>query len=477
MTTKSIDIEHSETSPEHSLEENLPVDDTLNRKYDLRILPWLFLIYLCSFMDRASIGNAAIAGLFTDLKLQGKQYEIALALFFICYMIVDMPAAWIFKFVGPRLFLGLSILSFGICTVGLGFVKTASQLYAVRCLLGLFEGGLTPCLFLYLGLFYRRFDTQRRVAIFYISAPLSGAFGGLLASGLGEISVGNYNHWPWIFFIEGAFTILVSIASLILLPNFPSQCKFLSPEELARAKLRAGDSGDGTDHGLEKEKFSWRKARQGLLDWNTILLSLASIGTYCNVYAYSLFSPSIIKGFGYTTLHSQLLSVPPYIAAVISILITSHFSDRLRMRGPFMLGACGVQAIGWIIGVTAKGTGVRYFALFLCAIGAFSEIPPLTVWLSNNLHPHYARATGLSLSVTMGTIGGIITTFTYNPQTGNYVQLGMTSLSALCAGTLMWINFRENRLRARGGRDERLTDGKIPVHELGSRHPQFKLSL
>ena len=479
---KSIDIEHSEDmTVEQMLEQDLEVDKTLNKKYDLRILPFLFLIYLCSFMDRASIGNASIAGLFKDLKLQGQDYNIALALFFICYLIVDMPAAWVFKIVGPRLFLGLSILCFGLCTVGLGFVKTAGQLYAVRCLLGLFEGGLTPCLFLYLGLFYRRFDTQRRVAVFYISAPLSGAFGGLLASGLGEISVGNYKHWPWIFFIEGSFTVIISIICLVLLPNLPSQCKFLNTEELARAKLRAGDSGSGADHGLEKEKFSWRKARQGLLDWNTILLSLASIGTYCNVYAYSLFSPAIIKGFGYNTLHSQLLSTPPYIAAVITILITSILSDRFRFRGPFMLAACFLQAIGWILEVTVKSTSVRYFGLFLTAMGVFSEIPPLTVWLSNNLHPHYARGTGRSLSVTMGTIGGIITTFTYmsasNPHTGYYVQLGMTIWSALCVSLLMWINYHENRLRARGGRDDRLRDGKIPVHELGSRHPNFVLSL
>ena len=479
--SKTAEISHSEHSEfEENPQRDSPIDKSLNRKYDLHLLPILFLVYLFSFMDRASIGNASINGLAEDLNLQGNEYNTALALFFVVYMIVDVPAAWAFKLCGPATFIGVMILCFGICTTCLGFVKTAPQLYAVRCLLGFFEGGLTPCLFLYIGLFYRRFDTQRRVAYFYVSAPLSGAFGGLLASGLGQIKVNSYRNWPWIFFIEGAITICVGMVALTLLPNFPSSCKFLSAEEMAQARIRSGEDDVDSTRGLEKEKFSWEKTRHGLLDWNTFLLSLASIGTYCNVYAYSLFSPSIIKNFGYDTVHSQLLSVPPYILAVLTIFVTSSLSDRLKIRGPFMIGSCLLQLIGWTMQATCKSTGVRYFALYLTAAGVFSEIPPLSVWLCNNLHPHYARATGLSVSVAAGTTGGIIATFSFlssNIHQGYYIQLGMSLWSASCAGILMWINSRENGIRMQGGRDAILADPSVQEHELGSRHPSFKLSL
>ncbi|RFU24882.1 hypothetical protein B7463_g11452, partial [Scytalidium lignicola] len=455
------------------------VERSLNRKFDFRILPCLFLIYFFSFMDRSSIGNASIAGLNADLKLEGKAFETALALFFVVYLIVDIPAGWVFKSIGPRYFLSLSIFCFGICTICLGFVTTASQLYAVRCLLGFCEGGLTPCLYLYIALFYKHTGIQKRMAWFYTAAPLSGAIGGLLASGLGKINVGRFKAWPWIFFIEGALTLLVRIFCFLRLPNFPSQTRGLTDAELQLARVRGGAIGNGINIDQEKEKFSWNKVRDGFLDWNTIILSLAAIGSYCNIYAYGLFSPTIIKTFGYSTIHSQLLSVAPYIFAILCVLFCGYLFDYLHLRGPFMIGACILQAVGWIINIAAKSNTATYFGCFLIAGGVFSGINLMASWLTENLQPHYVRATGISLSVTMGTCGGIIATFTYmdtGSNVGNWVQLGMCILSAICAGFLMWKNNAENKLRQRGGRDYRLHNASSP-EQLGSRHPAFVLSL
>ncbi|OQV01452.1 hypothetical protein CLAIMM_06813 [Cladophialophora immunda] len=460
-------------------QENLAIEKALNRKYDFRILPCLFLLYFFSFMDRASIGNASIAGLNADLKLQGQSYSVALALFFICYMIVDIPAGLVFKIIGPRAFLCISIFCFGTCTICLGFVKTASQLYAIRCLLGLCEGGLTPCISIYMGMFYSPNNIQRRLAVYYCAAPLSGAVGGLLASGLGKINVGSYRAWPWIFFIEGAISMLVGVVCFLILPNMPGQARFLTEEERQVARIRSGKISSTVDVNHEKEKFSWKAVRQGFQDWNAILLAIISIGTYCNIYAYSLFSPAIIKGFGYSTIQSQLLSVPPYIFGAISVFATSFASDHLRIRGPFVIGPCCVEIIGWIIQMTCKGVGVRYFGLFLVAGSIYPAINSTSSWLIGNLQPHYVRATGISFAVAMGTIGGIISTFTYanaKADVANGVELAMTVLVVILTSLLMWINHAENKLRARGGRDYRLNQGQSAA-QLGSRHPAYVLSL
>lgn len=317
------------------------------------------------------------------------------------------------------------------------------------------------------------------MAWFYTAAPLSGAIGGLLASGLGKISVGRYKAWPWIFFVEGAITMLVGVVCFLFLPNFPSETRGLTEAEVQLAKVRAGIIGKGISLNQEKERFSWKQVQNGFLDWNSITLSVAAIGLYCNVYAYSLFSPAIIKAFGYSTIHSQLLSVPPYVFAILSVLCCAYLSDYLHLRGPFFIGACLVQATGWIINIAAKDTGARYFGCFLVAGGVFSGINPMASWLTENLQPHYVRATGISLSVTMGTCGGIIATFTYmntGLNTGNWIQLGLSMFSAICAGFLMWKNNSENKLRASGGRDYRLQSASS-AEELGSRHPEFVLSL
>lgn len=448
-----------------------------NRKLDIRILPFMFLLFFFSFLDRSSIGNAAIAGLQQDVKLSGNQYNIALALFFVIYGVVEIPASWVFKWIGPKYYFSATIFCFGICTICLGLVKSSAQLYAIRCLLGFFEGGLTPCLWIYMAMYYRRFDIQSRVAAFYISAPLSSAFGGLIAAGAGQIRTSNYKGWPWIFFIEGATTVVVGIFCFLLMPNLPTQCKFLSDEERKVPSLQV-DGRSNAREDFESEKFSWRKIKQGLVDWNTVCLSLASTGLYANIYAFSLFSPSIIKGFGFSTINSQLISVPPYIAGCIAVLTTSFISDRVRLRAPFIIGCCISQAIGWVLQIACNSTGPRYFGLFLIAMGVYSGIPPLGAWLANNMSPYYPRASAISMSGLCGTAGGIITTFTFmtvngNKNQGGAIQLALSLWVIACCCALMAINWKENKLRAAGGRDYRLHNGKIPEHELGSRHPRF----
>jgi MFS family permease len=465
------------------MDENSVVDEKrLKRKWDTRVLPVLFLIYFCSFMDRASIGNANIAGLSEDLHLKGRSYNVALALFFVIYIVVDVPAAWIFSLVGRGRFLSASIFFWGWTTFGIGFVNTEAELYALRCVLGLFEGGLTACIFVYLGLFYTRYELQGRIAWFYISAPLSNAVGGLLASGFDRIEVGRYRTWRWIFIIEGAATVLVGVACYFALPNWPSEAKYLTKEEKILAEARTAENSNSFgNEGEQGEAFTLKRATRGIRDWNTAILALSALGTYSNVYAYTLFSPTIIRAFGFSVLKSQLLSVPPYVAATIFIIATCYLSDHVRMRGPFVVLGSVLQALGWIVQLACHGTAVRYFGLFLISCGAFGSIPPSSTWLLNNIQPQLARATAMAFVVATGNCGGIVATFTYignkTASTGNVLQLGLSGLTFVCASSLMLFNKWENAKRACGDRNHRLTDGKVPANELGSRHPGFKLSL
>ena len=184
-------VEHAGVTPE--------LERRVTRKFDRRILPLVFSIYLCSYLDRSNIGNAEISGLSTDLNLVGTQFNNALAVFYVFYIIVDLPAALLLKWVTPRWLLGGLTVCWGICGMCMGFVKTSIQLYALRSLLGLLEGGLTSCLFIYLALFYRKYQMNSRAAWMFTAAPISGAIGGLLATALGKIHFNGLNSWPWIF--------------------------------------------------------------------------------------------------------------------------------------------------------------------------------------------------------------------------------------------------------------------------------------
>lgn len=196
-----------------------------------------------------------------------------------------------------------------LCT---GFVTTYSGLLAARFFLGLAEGGILGGIILYLSMFYPRAQLMRRIGFFYCAAPLSGAFGGLLAAGLAEIKTKHFSGWHWIFFVEGALTIVFGLVAAFFLPNTPASARFLSPQDQEAAARRMQiDTAGGSASKVEHEHFSWRAVRMAILNVNTILLSLLFFAIITPIYSYSLFLPTIIKAFKYPTLKAQLYTVPP----------------------------------------------------------------------------------------------------------------------------------------------------------------------
>jgi MFS family permease len=158
---------------------------------------------LFSFIDRSNIGNAKIAGLPEELGIDtGTSFNVALLVFYIPYILVDVPANLVLKKVRAGIFLPALITAWGLVCLCMGFIKSYAGLIVCRLLLGLFEGGILGGVIIYLAMFYRRHQMLYRSGLFYCAAPLSGAFGGLLASALTNIKFNGYNRWPWIFFSE-----------------------------------------------------------------------------------------------------------------------------------------------------------------------------------------------------------------------------------------------------------------------------------
>jgi MFS family permease len=206
---KTEQYEHSDQTEAHggiaadpnSFVENHELDRRLNRKFDTHILPWLFGIWLFSFIDRSNIGNARIAGLTTDLGITtGTSFNVALLVFYIPYILVDVPSNLLVKKFRAGLYLPSLITAWGIVCLCMGFITSFAGLIVCRLFLGLFEGGILGGVIIYLAMFYPRHAMMVRNGLFYCAAPLSGAFGGLLASGLAKIEAGGYKKWPWIFF-------------------------------------------------------------------------------------------------------------------------------------------------------------------------------------------------------------------------------------------------------------------------------------
>jgi MFS family permease len=164
----------------------------------------------------SNIGNAKIDGLVDDLNLTGNRFNIALVVFYVPYILVDVPSNWIVKHFKAGRYLPFLLICWGLVSTFLGFTKSFGGLVAARFFLGLCEGGLLGGMVVYIAMFYRRHQMLYRIGLFYCAAPLSGAFGGLLATGLAQIRHGGYNRWPWILYVSDQWSeeILTVLASL-----------------------------------------------------------------------------------------------------------------------------------------------------------------------------------------------------------------------------------------------------------------------
>ncbi|KIW32027.1 uncharacterized protein PV07_03606 [Cladophialophora immunda] len=391
-------------------------------KLDTRILPVLALLFLCSFLDRTNVGNAKILGLEKDAGLSNSQYANGLAIFFAFYIAAELPSNLVLKKFSPRLWLAFLTAAWGIIGMCLGFIRNYGGFLAVRAFLGLAEGGLLPGMVLYLSGMYTRGELALRIGLFYTSASLAGAFGGLLARGLSAIGpTGSVVDagWRWIMIIEGLLTFAAGVASYFLLPNSVSTAWFLKPEEreLGKRRLRNDTSAHLPDgqHSEGVEKFRWSEVQRGVLNVQLWLTATAYFSILSGLYSFGLFLPTIIKGLGYTANEAQLWSVIPYAVAAVITVVVAFASDRLKLRGIAMLVSLPLAIIGYavIANVSEHDNHTKYGMTFLMATGLYASVPPVLVWNSNNSAGHYKRATTSGLQLAIANAGGFVSAFIY----------------------------------------------------------------
>jgi len=233
-----------------------------------------------------TVANAKVDGLATDLKITNDQYLTGLTLFFIGYILFEVPFNIVLRQMSPRIFLPTCTLIFGVVTVLQGVCTNLTGFFVVRLFLGICEGALFPGVVFYLSMWYRRTERQYRVALFFSAASLAGAFGGILAWGIGHMGdVGGLHAWKWIFIIEGLLTFVVSIGAYFFISDYPAKSAFLTENEKAFIEQRLTIDRDLTTN----EGFNWANVSDALKDYKVWLYALAYHTMSLPLYTLSLF--------------------------------------------------------------------------------------------------------------------------------------------------------------------------------------------
>ncbi|PYH91644.1 MFS general substrate transporter [Aspergillus ellipticus CBS 707.79] len=463
-------IDNDEASPAPS---QYAVDERkLMAKIDWHVVPCLCAMYLFAFLDRVNISNAATLGMESELHIeQGTKYNTALTIFFVPYIIFEIPANMLMKKLKPHVWLPLCMFGFGVVMICQGFVQNWGGLMATRWFLGMFETGLFPGCFYLLGMWYKRSEAQKRFSFFFSSTTLAGAFGGLLASGLGKMNgIRGLSGWRWVFIIEGIITCLVGITCYFLLTDFPEDAHWLSTDEreFLREKL-AKDAGKADPNA----SMSVRDILDVFKDWKIFIGGLMYFGQVVTAYGYAYFATTIIKTFGYSAIQTQLYSIPPWAAAFGCSMVIAYLSDRFQHRFLFTLIPMLIAMAGFGILLNIHDTAqhhIQYGALFLVTSGCYSAMPVLVCWFAMNLGGHRRRSVGTAWQIGFGNIGGIISTYSFLSKDAPFYRNGyIIGVSFLCFSAAMSILYffavwNDNRKRDRdqitacGEEDERLGD-------------------
>ncbi|RYO92426.1 hypothetical protein DL764_008133 [Monosporascus ibericus] len=409
-----------------------PAAKRLLRKLDWHLIPFMSLIYLLCFLDRTNIGNARLDNLEQDLHLQGLDYNNCLAILFPFYIAAEIPSNMMMKRIRPSIWLTFIMVCWSASMIGQGFVKNYQGLMATRVLLtytylGVFEGGLFPGVNYYITQWYCKSECGFRMALFFSAATLAGAFGGILARGIAEMSgVGGLSAWSWIFILEGLLSIIVSFAAYWAIYDYPATATFLTTEERIEVERRLDE-----DHGHLSNDFDVKYVWQAIKDWKIYIHMMICNAGFCPIYSFALFSPTIIRNMGYTANEAQLMSVPPYVFACVFTIAGSWFGDRYRRRGIFLLGFQIVAIVGFALLASTSNPTIQYTGLVLAAsgkkalrymltsgtncvvTGIYPQIPLGLAWNGSNIGGSLKRGTGIAMQVMGGNCGGIIASCTF----------------------------------------------------------------
>ncbi|KAF8337154.1 MFS general substrate transporter, partial [Amanita rubescens] len=448
-------------------------ESKLWRKMDLRLLPILAFIFLMAYMDRGPLGNARLEGLDTQLRLKGYDFNIALLVFFIPYMLFESPSKWL-----PFLTTSLGVTLF-------------TMLVLNRVMLGALEAGLFPGMAYYLTFWYPRDKLQLRISLFYGSASLAGAFSGLLAYGIGFMSgLGGLLGWSWIFILEGIMTFIVGIVANFVIVDTPSSAKFLTAEQRAFVIHRKKQDTAGIG---EEEQLEARHLWAALSDWQVWvqgLILLCAAVPHPSSKSKLRFLWRIVSlltltwiSFGFSTPISQLLTVPPYVVGTIAVYTTGYYSDKLKTRYPFIFGGLVTAFMGLSMNIMDLPVKMKYMGTFAIVSGTYGVVPGIIAWLGNNLCGQSKRCVGMAIQISIANIGGIIASLIYNTQDSprylighgtsiTFVAIGLWTIPITVVAYQRANQQREGVLREMRERGERLSPEEIK--SLGDRSPTFK---
>ncbi|MBV9400238.1 MAG: MFS transporter [Bryobacterales bacterium] len=372
------------------------------RRVDRRLMPFILLLYIVSYLDRF---NVSLAGLqmSKELGFSDSVFGLGSGIFFIGYFLLEIPGGVLAEVWSARKWIARILLTWGFLASATGFIHTAQQFYWARFFLGVAEAGFVPGILVYLSHWYRPEDRGKAIAIFFAGIPASQALGGPLAAVLLRIHWLGLAGWRWLLILEGIPAVVLGIITLFYLTERPQKAKWLQPDE---REWLAGE--------LEKEQASKTErisAWRALADPRVLLLAaILFLGLNSN-YGVSLWLPQMVQRLSTFDVSkvSLIASIPSLCSLPLMLLVGWH-SDRSGERIwhtviPRLLSAASLIVV--FFSTVSGHIWLSVAMLSLATIGFYCAHPAF--WpLPNVFLGRAAAAASLGLINSFGNLGGFL---------------------------------------------------------------------
>ena len=376
------------------------VGERAARRVARRLMPFLFLAYITNYLDRANVAYATLQ-MSKDLHFSDRVFGLGAGIFFIGYVLLQIPSALIIARWGARRCVSTIMVIWGMMTVLLAFINTPAEFFGARFLIGLAEAGFFPGIILYMTYWISSRDRAMATAHFMAAIPISFVIGSPIAAFFLSVHCFGLRGWRWIFIGEGIPAIIFGVIMVFYLSDRPSEAQWLPQEER-----------DEIISMLEREKQSKKTIRadawwEALRQPEVILLTLIIIFAYTSQYGLMFWLPTIIKRLsGFTDFKVALISTLPYIAGCPAMLLCGWHSDRtgerrwhvavpLFISGVGLLFASGFGASPWLTVAGFTCAIIGYYAFLAC----FWALPAAVLSES-------AAAAAIGLVNLVGSLGG-----------------------------------------------------------------------
>jgi ACS family tartrate transporter-like MFS transporter len=387
-----------------------------------RLIPFMSLMYVVSFLDRVNISFASLT-MNHDLGFSHEAYGFGAGIFFWGYFLFEVPSNLALQKVGARLWMCRICVTWGLLSMVTAFVKDPVSFSVLRFLLGAAEAGLFPGMVLYMTYWFPASTRARFIAMFLAGVPLANVIGGPISGWLLGVEGHGLHGWQWMLVLEGIPSLLCGIATLWVLPDGPAKAKWLSQEEknIIAARL-AADSSVGALHGF----------KEMLLDKRIWILMIPDFSIVIGLYGLNLWQPQMIKAMGYTNIQTGFIISLPYLLAMGAMVALGWSSDKSGERaGHVAFGAfAGAAGMAGAVLLTNHAAIIASLCVACCGIYAALAV----FWtLPSSLLRGTAAAAGLALLNSFSNLGGFFGPFLMGwarQTTGNFT-LGMLVLSGM----------------------------------------------